>query len=70
MFKKTMIAAALAVASSAVLAAPTFQEADVNGDGKVSMEEASTVEGLDFKTADANGDGGLDADEYKAATGG
>lgn len=49
--------------------APAFEEVDQNMDGRISQEEAATVEGLDVATADRNQDGSLDREEYNAATG-
>lgn len=57
--------------SAAVIAqgqAPSFEEVDQDGDGQISQEEASQVEGLDFATADSNQDGYLDREEYRQAT--
>ncbi len=59
----------LAMFSGAALAAPpAFEEVDANGDGAISMAEASAVEGLDFRQADTNQDGALSKKEYEAAT--
>ena len=44
-----------------------FEVTDKNADGKVSRDEASTVQGLDFAAADANRDSMLDRPEYMAA---
>ena len=72
---KKLLFAFLAVAFgtvSALAQMPTFTVADANGDGVVSLEEA-TAAGLtedQFRTADANGDGGLDEEEFTAATAG
>ncbi len=46
---------------------PAFEEVDENGDGVISEEEASAVEGLDFATADANQDGQIDQAEWEEA---
>lgn len=46
---------------------PAFEEVDANGDGQISEEEASAVEGLDFATADTNQDGSIDRAEYSEA---
>lgn len=49
--------------------APTFQQADSNNDGTISMSEASKVPGLDFAAADKNHDGVLTQSEYEEAVG-
>jgi len=66
-----LIGLAILGVSTAALAqsgAPPFEEVDSNGDGLISQEEASAVEGLDMATADTNQDGSLDRAEYEAAT--
>lgn len=49
-----------------------FTKVDANGDGKITMEEATaagwTWTDDQFKTADADGDGGLNAEEFKVAS--
>ncbi|HRX71702.1 MAG: hypothetical protein KDJ22_04370 [Candidatus Competibacteraceae bacterium] len=51
-----------------IAAAPlTFEEADTDGDGLISADEAADVEGLDFNTADSDNDGTLTVDEYDIA---
>nr|WP_298718663.1 EF-hand domain-containing protein [uncultured Steroidobacter sp.] len=57
------------LAASAALAAadkPTFESLDKNGDGKISLSEASNDDALfvAFKSLDANKDGELTRDEY------
>ena len=68
MGKQTALAALLAVFAGASMAAlPTFDEVDTNGDGKITMQEASTHEGLmtTFDQADENHDGQLSKAEYQ-----
>jgi len=66
--RHALAATALLGASGIALAqAPSFVEADTNGDGVISREEAAAVPGLDFDSADTDGDGVLSRDEYKAA---
>lgn len=47
----------------------TFQTADADGNGAISMDEARTVPGLadKFAQADKNGDGQLSKSEYESA---
>lgn len=47
----------------------TFQSADADGNGAISMEEARSVPGLadKFAQADKNGDGQLSKSEYESA---
>lgn len=68
MGKKTALAALLAVFAGASMAAlPTFDEVDTNGDGKITMQEASHHEGLmtTFDKADEDRDGLLSKAEYQ-----
>lgn len=68
MGKRTALAALLAVFAGASMAAlPTFDEVDTNGDGKITMQEASTHEGLmaSFDKADEDRDGQLSKAEYQ-----
>jgi hypothetical protein len=51
-------------ASAIAQGLPAFEEVDANGDGVISAEEASAVEGLDIATADTNQDGVIDPAEY------
>lgn len=68
MGKQTALAVLLAVFAGASMASlPTFDEVDTNGDGKISMKEASTHEGVmtTFDKADENRDGQLSKAEYE-----
>lgn len=68
MGKRTALAALLAVFAGASMAAlPTFDEVDTNGDGKITMREASIHEGLmvAFDNADENRDGQISKAEYE-----
>lgn len=68
MGKQTALGIVLAVFAGASLAAlPAFEEVDTNGDGKITMSEASTHEGLmaSFDQADADRDGLLSKAEYE-----
>lgn len=68
MRKQTALAALLAVFAGASMAAlPTFDEVDTNGDGKITMREASTHEGLmvTFEKADEDRDGQISKAEYQ-----
>ena len=68
MGKQTALGIMLAVFASASWAAlPTFDEVDANGDGKITMKEASTHEGLmtTFDKADVDRDGLLSKAEYE-----
>lgn len=67
---KTSLTALMAVgfaASALAQGLPAFEEVDANGDGTISADEASAIEGLDLATADTNQDGVLDRAEYEAA---
>lgn len=44
----------------------SFEEMDLNGDGKVTPEEMATLGQTRFDKADTNGDGFLDAEEMEA----
>lgn len=46
---------------------PSFADVDTDGDGAISTEEASVVEGLDFAAADTDGNGSLSQEEYETA---
>ena len=68
MGKRTALALILAVFAGASMAAlPTFDEVDTNGDGKITMKEASSHEGLmtTFDKADVDRDGLLSRAEYQ-----
>jgi len=68
--KTTIIALALLLASSVTFASShmqDFSELDQDGDGMLSAEEVTEVEGVEFETADENQDGMLDMQEYKNA---
>ena len=68
MGKQAALAVLLAVFAGASMAAlPTFEEVDVNGDGKITMQEASSYEGLmvSFDKADEDRDGQLSKAEYQ-----
>ncbi len=68
MGKRTALALILAVFAGASMAAlPTFDEVDTNGDGKITMKEASSHEGLmtSFDKADVDRDGLLSKAEYQ-----
>ncbi len=68
MAKQTALALILAVFAGASMAAlPTFAEVDTNGDGKITMKEASSHEGLmtTFDKADVDRDGLLSKAEYQ-----
>jgi len=72
--KLTLIpAAALTlIASAAIAAAPTFQEADANADGWVTPDEFAVAmpeaTESDFVAIDANGDGAISEAEMIAYT--
>jgi hypothetical protein len=71
MGKQSALAIFLAVFAGASMAAlPTFAEVDTDGDGKISMKEASSWEGLmvGFDKADVDRDGLLSEAEYKKLT--
>lgn len=73
--KKVLLAVTLlGVLASSVYAQETdFAAVDADGDGMVTMEEATAAgwswSDEDFSTADADGDGGLNEEEFVAATG-
>ena len=55
--------------SAAGKSASSFQKADADGNGAISMDEARSVSGLadNFAKADKNGDGQLSKSEYESA---
>lgn len=68
MGKRTALGVMLVVFAGASMAAPpTFEEVDTNGDGKITMKEAASHQGLmsTFEEADANHDGLLSKAEYR-----
>ncbi len=68
MGRKTTLAVFLVVFAGASMAAlPTFSEVDTNGDGKITMKEASSYEGLmaAFDKADQDRDGLISKAEYQ-----
>ncbi len=68
MGKQTALAIFLAVFAAASMAAlPTFDEVDTNGDGKITLKEASSHQGLmtTFDEADVDRDGLLSKAEYQ-----
>ena len=68
MGKQTALAIFLAVFTAASMAAlPTFDEVDTNGDGKITLKEASSHQGLmtTFDEADVDRDGLLSKAEYQ-----
>ncbi len=67
---RTLVLSALLVIAFPLLAASaplTFEEADTDGDGLISADEAASVEGLDFDAADTDSDVTLTVDEYEIA---
>ncbi|MCP5158688.1 MAG: hypothetical protein H6975_04600 [Gammaproteobacteria bacterium] len=63
-----ILLASLLVALPILAATPlTFEEADTDGDGLISADEAASVEELDFDAADSDSDGTLTIDEYDIA---
>ncbi len=67
---RTLVLSALLIIAFPLLAASaplTFEEADTDGDGLISADEAASVEGLDFDAADTDSDGTLTVDEYEIA---
>ena len=57
----------LGLSASATADWPTYDDIDVNHDGKIDALEAKRVDGLDFSTADLNQDGVLSREEYAMA---
>jgi hypothetical protein len=76
--KENLMLRSLALAVGAVLAfgvaqaaAPSFESLDKNGDGKLSLDEASAHDGLftEFKNLDENKDGELTKQEFAKYSG-
>lgn len=68
MGKQSALAVLLVVFAGASMAAlPTFAEVDTNGDGKITMKEAASHEGLmaSFDQADVDRDGLISKAEYE-----
>ena len=68
MGKQSALAVLLSVFAGASMAAlPAFNDVDANGDGKITMKEASSIEGLmaAFDNADVDRDGLLSKAEYQ-----
>jgi Ca2+-binding EF-hand superfamily protein len=68
MGKQSALAVILSVFAGASMAAlPAFNDVDANGDGKITMNEASSIEGLmaAFDKADVDRDGLLSKAEYQ-----
>ena len=68
MGKQSALAVLLSVFAGASMAAlPAFNDVDANGDGKITMQEASSFEGLmtAFDKADEDRDGLLSEAEYQ-----
>ncbi len=67
-----LIAGATVLPAAAAGGEMDFTKIDANGDGKVSMDEATAAGWTwtkdQFKKADADGDGSLNADEFKVAS--
>ena len=61
-----LLAALVAMGASAADAKPTFESLDKNGDGKISLSEASNDDALfvAFKSLDTNKDGELTREEF------
>ena len=68
MGKQSALAVLLSVFAGASMAAlPAFKDVDANGDGNITMKEASSFEGLmtAFDKADEDRDGLLSKAEYE-----
>ena len=68
MGKQSALVVLLSVFAGASMAAlPAFNDVDANGDGKITMKEASSIEGLmaAFDKADVDRDGLLSEAEYQ-----
>jgi Ca2+-binding EF-hand superfamily protein len=48
----------------------SFDQADKNGDGRISRDEARDVDGLNFRSADTNDDDSLSRQEFQVAMSG
>ena len=74
----TRLIAALSLAlfagSAMAQTAPTFEQADTDASGTLTMEEVKvalpTLDEAAIVAGDANNDGAIDADEYAALAGG
>lgn len=64
----TLAAAGFLLATPAIAATASFESADANGDGAVTMDEAKTVmpemTADEFAKADADANGALSAEEF------
>ena len=72
-FKMVALSSAIALTLPMAVAAgpgkherPSFEQLDINGDGKITQDEMKARGEARFKEADANGDGMLSQDELAA----
>lgn len=68
MKRSALLTLVVLLSSTVVAQATTFESLDVDGDGRLSADEAKKNAQVDFYDADANKDGGIDQDEYRVAT--